>query len=324
MAYLYELEIQSFPNGDGCERYGIGVFRSREEAEAAARRYLSEIPGFRDYYCEYTVRETALIGDPATERVHTWFGYDRDEDENEIDILSGKLYEQEADARAALDAARNGHRRAEWDLCSWQIGRCEWAEGFDREYPSGKAAPTLSQLREGLRELIEPRTMCGIEYEYSDNVQYGFPLAVGEQLFLLALDDDFLLNGFTVRRLRDIYELGDRKGIYQAIAEQEGLTVFDVPDVDISDWQSVFAALQKMNKHVIVEREYEPGFFRLGVIEAVAEDHVVLRHYDADGVWQEPAAIDYREITSVTFDDRYAEVFSRYVDTNSFIPDCFF
>lgn len=313
MAYLYELEIQSFPHGDGCERYGIGIFRSRRDAEATARRYLREVRGFRDYYCEYTIRETALIGDEATDLVHTWFGWNVDEDENEIDTLSGLLYVDAAAAEAALASAKAENDRQEWALQCWQLGKCEWSEGFIRDYPSGKLAPTLAELREGLRALIDPRTMCGIEYEYSDNVQYGFPLAVGEQLFLMAIDDDFLLNGFTVRRLRDIFELGDRKGIYQSIAEQEGLTEFDAPDVDITDWPRVFTSLQSLGKHIIVEREYEPDFFRLGVIEAVAEDHVVLRHYDADGIWQEPLTIPYREITSVTFDDRYASTFSSYV-----------
>ena len=93
MARLYELEIQSFPNGDGCERYGIGVFRTRQEAEDTARRYLQTVKGFKAYYCEYTVRETELIGDPATELVYTWFGWNLGEDDNEAEILSGLLYE---------------------------------------------------------------------------------------------------------------------------------------------------------------------------------------------------------------------------------------
>lgn len=313
MTYLYELELQSFPNGDGCERYGIGVFRSRGQAEETAKRYLREVRGFRDYYCEYSIRETELVGSRNTDIVHTWYGWNVDEDENEIDLLSGLFYEDAAEAEAAMEAAKAANDRQEWTLSHFRIGKCEWPEGFIRDYPSGKLAPTLAELRAGLRELIEPRTMCGIEYEYSDNVQYGFPLAVGEQLFLLAIDEDFLLNGFTVRRLRDIYELGDRKGIYQAIAEKEGLTRFEAPDVDVSHWKSVFTSLQKLGKHIIVEREYEPDFFRLGIIEAAAEDHVLLRHYDADGIWQEPARIDYREITSVTFDDRYANTFAKYV-----------
>lgn len=313
MSYLYELEIQSFPNGEDCERYGIGIFRTEAEAVETAERYLREVKGFRDYYCEYTIRKTELIGRDNLCFVHTWFGWNVDEEENETDLLCGLMYEEEAAARSAMEAAKVANSRQEWVLNRWQIGKCEWTEGFEREYPDGSIAPTLSELREGLRKLIAPRTMCGIELEYSDQVLYGFPLAVSEQLFLVAEDDDFLLNGFQVRRLRDIFELGDRKGIYQTIAEKEGLTDFAVPDVDITDWRSVFASLQKLGKHIIIEREYEPEFFRLGVIEAVGEDHVVFRHYDADGIWQEPAKIPYRDITSVTFDDRYANTFAKYV-----------
>ena len=62
MSYLYELEIQSFPNGEDCERYGIGIFRTEAEAVETAERYLREVKGFRDYYCEYTIRKTELIG----------------------------------------------------------------------------------------------------------------------------------------------------------------------------------------------------------------------------------------------------------------------
>ncbi len=313
MAYLYELEIQTFPNGDACERYGIGIFRTHAQAEETAKRYLREVKGFRDYYCEYSIRETELIGSAETDIIHTWFGWNVDRDESEVDLLNGLFYEDAVAAEAAMEAAKASHNRQEWTLSCWKIGKCEWTEGFVRDYPSGRIAPTLAELRENLRALIKPRTMCGIEYEYTDSLHYGFPLAVGDQLFLMAIDDDFLLNGFTVRRLRDIYELADRKGIYQNIAEKIGLTEFDSPVVDISGWKGVFTSLQKLGKHIIVEREYEPDFFRLGVIEDVAEDHVVLRHYDADGIWQEPAAIAYREITSVTFDDRYADTFSKYV-----------
>ncbi len=313
MAYLYELEIQSFPNGNECERYGIGIFRTRELAVQTAQRYLHKVKGFRDYYCEYTVRETELVGDPATEFVHTWSGWNVDEDENEVDILNGPVYEYAAAAEAALASARKEHDRQEWSLNRWQIGKCEWTEGFEREYPDGSLAPTLAELREDLQIRIDQRIMTGIEYEYGDGAKYGYPVRVGKDLFLIAVDDDFILNGFKVRRLRDIFEIQDRNGMYQTIAEKEGLTDFEVPDVDITDWRSVFTSLKRMNRHIIVEREYEPDFFRLGIIESVAEDHVVLRHYDADGVWQEPARIEYHEITSVTFDDRYANTFSKYV-----------
>lgn len=314
MALLYELELQSFPNGDECERYGIGIFRTRMEAEDTARRYLAEVKGFRDYYCEFSIRESDLVGDASSDLVHTWFGWNLDENENEVDILSGLIYTDPAEAEAALAAAKAENERQEWVLNCWEIGRCEWTEGFIRDYPSGQIAPTMQELRDSLNECREPRTLCGVEFEYSDNPVYGFPAAVGEQLFLLAEEDDFVLDGFTVRRLRDIYEFKSKKGMYQQISEAEGLTRFEAPAVDISDWRSVFLSLQKLRKNVIVENEYGDGFFRIGRIEEVAEDHVLLRHYDADGIWQEePARIEYREVTSVTFGSRYVEIFSKYV-----------
>lgn len=300
MTNYYELEIQSFPNGEDCVRYGIGVFRTRQEAEDIADRYFTDIPGFKDYYCEYTIRESALIGDPKS--VFNFTGWNEDEMGNEADILVSPLYADPRSAERAMKKAQSESPRQQWCLNHWTVGECYWREGFTRDFPNGKLAPTLTELRDGLRALVEPRTVCGVEYEYSDGAYYGFPLAVGQHLFLMAVDDDFLLNGFTVRRLRDIYQIGDRKGIYQTIAEKEGLTIFEPPQVDITNWESVFRSLQSLGKNVIVEREYEPDFFRLGRIETVAQDHVLFRHFDADGVWQEPAVISYRDITSVTFE----------------------
>lgn len=313
MAYLYELEIQSFSNGEECERYGIGIFLSKKDALKTAKRYLKEVKGFRDYYCEYTIQEQELVGDHLNGVVHTYQGWNVDEDGNEHDIVTGLMYTEIEAAEVAMESVKDTYDRQEWALLSWQVGKCEWTEGFEREYPDGQIAPTLPELRERLRDLRERKAMCGIEFEYSDDVQYFFPVAVDDQLFLAAIDDDFLLNGFTVRRLRDIYDLSDRPGIYQTIAQKEGLTKFPAPDVELTDWRSVFISLQWLDKPVIVEREYEPEYFRLGRIEEVKKDRVIIRYFDADGVWHGPVEIPFHGITSVTFDDRYATTFSKYV-----------
>ena len=313
MSYLYELEIQSFSNGEEMERYNIGIFRTRKDAETTARRYLSEVKGFRDYYCEYSIRESELVGNSCAESVYTYYGWNVDEDGNEYDIVDGFLYSEMEAAEAAMESVKDAYDRQEWVLESSQIGKCEFAEGFVREYPDGRTAPTLPELRAQLAALASPRTACGIDFEYGDEPLTGFPLAVGSQLFLVAVDIDFQLNGFTVRRLRDIRRVKARRAMYQTVVEQEGLTKFKVPRLGISDWRSVFTSLQKMDMAIIVEREYEPSYFRLGRIESVQKDQVVMRYFNADGVWQEPVEIPYHYITSVTFDDRYANTFSKYV-----------
>lgn len=313
MEFLYELEIQSYANGEECERYRIGIFRTRKDAEKTARRYLKDIPGFRDYYCEYSILEHELVGNFIAGYVHTYHGRNLDDDGNEYDIVTGLLYTSAEAAEAAMEAVRDSYDRQEWVLDRWQVGKCEWADGFRREYPDGRIAPTLPELRTRLQTLSDGRQHCGIVYEYDDGVQNGFPVAVGEQLFLMAVDEVFHLNGFTVRRLRDIHEVRQRKGLYQSIAEREGLNGFAAPDVDLTNWKSVFISLQWLDKPVIVQRKYEPEYFRLGRIESVKRDRVLIRYVDSEGIWQEPVEIPFQGITSVTFGDRYSQVFSKYV-----------
>ena len=64
------------------------------------------------------------------------------------------MYEEKSAALAAMEAAKAANSRQEWVLNRWQIGKCEWTEGFEREYPDGSIAPTLSELREGLILLL--------------------------------------------------------------------------------------------------------------------------------------------------------------------------
>lgn len=313
MAFLYELEIQSYSNGEECQRYCIGYFRSQKDAQKVAKRYLKEVRGFRDYYCEYSIREHELVGEFIAGFVHTYVGWNVDEDGNEYDIVEGLLYAKAEAAEAAMDSVQDSFERQEWKLQRWQVGKCEWAEGFVREYPDGRIAPTLPELREKLQSLADDRQHCGIVFEYDEDIHNGFPAAVGDQLFLMAVDEVFHLNGFSVRRLRDIHEVRQRKGLYQSITEREGVNQFAVPDVELDNWHSVFISIQWLDKPVIIQREYEPQFFRLGRIEQVKRDRVIMRYFNSEGVWQDSVEIPFQGITSVTFGDRYSELFSKYV-----------
>lgn len=165
MVCLYELEIQSFPNGTACERYGIGIFRTRLEAEETAQRYLKEVKGFCDYYCEYIIKESRLIGSDTGGLVHTYFAWNTDADMNETDIICGPLYADADAAEAAMNTAKAKQPRQEWVLRHWQPGKCEWTEGFEREYPDGSTAPTMKELRDTLRACLKPRTICAVEFE---------------------------------------------------------------------------------------------------------------------------------------------------------------
>lgn len=137
MAHLYRLDIDTFPNGAERDGLRIGIFRSRQEALDTARRYLREVPGFRDYYCEQQIAVVPLFGGEAADAVWSYCGWNTDEDLNELDILDGAFYTTEQAARTAMEAAQKAHSREEWVCSRWVLGRCEWTEGFVRDYPSG-------------------------------------------------------------------------------------------------------------------------------------------------------------------------------------------
>lgn len=168
-----------------------------------------------------------------------------------------------------------------------------------------------------LKEAINPHQMVRFLFHYSEFDRYFFPLAVGEALFLCAEENDFLLDGFTVRRIRDVERIEPREGIYTEIMRSEGwLDNLKTPDVDISCWQSVFRSLQKMGRNIIIESESldDEPLFAIGEIQSVDGESVLLFPFDADGIWEDqPIQIFYEDITSVSFDTRYINVFSRYL-----------
>ncbi len=116
------------------EAFFIGVFRTGEEAEQTARRYLSDVPGFRDYPCVYSIHEKPLRGEALQDdRVYWAQGWNWNENQDEVDVVESDDFTSEAGANAALAEMKREQPRTEW-LVLWAVpGQCEWREGFDRD-----------------------------------------------------------------------------------------------------------------------------------------------------------------------------------------------
>ncbi len=175
-----------------------------------------------------------------------------------------------------------------------------------------------SEIKALIASAVEPRELCRVFFNYDYSYTYYFPLIVSDKLFLGANEDDFILDGFSIRRFRDVKraELKDDKCI--EIIKAEGiLDGLQIPDVDVTDWYSVFMSLARLNLNIIIEKESlddDEWEFAIGRIEKVLKSKVIFKHFDADGVWQDDfCEIPYSEITSVTFGSRYVNIFSKYV-----------
>ena len=169
-----------------------------------------------------------------------------------------------------------------------------------------------------LQRSAEQKTLLRLYLKYDAYYSYWFPFGASPKLFLAAKEDDFIIDGFSIRRISDIkkIELKDDK-CNEILKAEKVLDRLSAPEIDLTDWHSAFLSLQKLDKNIIIQHESleeKEWDYWIGRIEKVLKTKVVFRHFDADGIWQEePYEIPFSRITSVTFDSRYVNVFSKYV-----------
>lgn len=176
----------------------------------------------------------------------------------------------------------------------------------------------LLEIKDLINTAVKTKEMCRILFKYDYHYSSHFPLIISEKLFLSANEDDFIIDGFTVRRFRDVKKVDIKNDKFVEVIKCEGvLDNVNVPEIDVTDWYSVFLSLSKLNLNIIVERESlndDECEFAIGKIVKVLKSKVVFKHFDADGVWQEDNyEIPYSQITSITFACRYVDTFSKYV-----------
>lgn len=175
-----------------------------------------------------------------------------------------------------------------------------------------------TEVIELINTAAKSKDLCNILFKYNYHYSYHFPLLTSDKLFLSANEDDFIIDGFSVRRFCDIKKAEVKDDKFLEIIKREGvLDNIKVPEIDITDWYSVFLSLSKLNINIIVEKENlndDECEFAIGKIIKVLKTKVVFKHFDADGIWQdENYEIPYFQITSVTFLSRYINVFSKYL-----------
>ena len=312
MKILYELSFET----DRKESFQIGMFESRAKAQKQAARYLQTVPGFMDYFCIPHIAEIPCI-EPAGNHVYRFCGWNWDHSGDEQDCIFSSYYGSRETAETEMALAREETLREEWTLDRYTIGQCDWAEGFAREYADGEKAPTLHEIRSILQNATETQSLTEILFRDEDLNKYMFPLAVSDELFLAAEDHDFQLDGFTVRRIRDVEKISGRIGLYEKIIKEEGL-LDSLPKAhpDITNWETLFRDLKSRTENVIIEgdRDENTNFFMIGQILDAGSDSVTIRRFDADGIWDiEPQILSYADIFSVTFASRYIRIFSKYV-----------
>lgn len=144
---------------------------------------------------------------------------------------------------------------------------------------------------------------------------YCIPLKVGQDLVFVQYLYDFLIDGYKILRIKDITAIrsGDQERFSEKILRDEGiLNQIKTPPVNVNNWGTVLHDILVLEKNVVVECEIL-GEFYIGRIVEVSKTTLSLLHFDPLGVWDdEPTQIDFKDISVVSFDDRYSSIMSKY------------
>lgn len=115
------------------EEFFIGIFEFYNEAESIAKRYLNDVPGFRDHNCGYEIKAKKVIGEAdKLETVSMIWGWNVDDNMNSSDIWESELYASPDDAQNSLADIQKEIDRQEWCIDTYKTGECLWQEGFVR------------------------------------------------------------------------------------------------------------------------------------------------------------------------------------------------
>jgi len=175
-----------------------------------------------------------------------------------------------------------------------------------------------------LQELVAQRRVIRLTPRHRpDEKLYGIPLSVTDEFILLHEVHEFHLDGYLVIPLGNIkgIRLKEAEETTHRILEAEGaLKTLGLADpVCLSSYEELFSSLHASNLLVSVEACERVGkwiedFFVIGKVADVGTKTVSLLPFDASGHWEAtPTRVPFRRVLTVTFNNEYLNVFSRYL-----------
>jgi hypothetical protein len=176
-----------------------------------------------------------------------------------------------------------------------------------------------------LKTYIDNKDLIKVERSFKEErlPVSGFLLKVSKEFLLMQREADFRLDGYSIIPKPRFDSIRNNKfnKARKRILKKEGVTKRQygiAHDIDLTDWRGIFKSLKKHDCHVIVECEdMEEPLFLIGPIKKINKKSVSVQNYDPTGLLdKKPSTVDYESITIIQFDERYTNVFRKYLRTS--------
>ena len=152
-----------------------------------------------------------------------------------------------------------------------------------------------------------------------EGISSGFILDKSIDFILLQEVDEFRILGYQIIPIETIkhvrYNKNDRT--YERILKSEGLLnkVKIKYKIDLKNWNSIANDIKKTELTVISECEHpKQNYFCIGKLKRIHKKSISIRYFNAEGILDEKnTKHKFEDITKLSFDDHYANVFSKYL-----------
>lgn len=152
-----------------------------------------------------------------------------------------------------------------------------------------------------------------------EEISRGYIVDFSNNFVVIQETDDFKLMGFNVLPLKDFktirYNNNDRYYDKIMSLENQKNDIGIKTKIELTEWKTIFNSLRKAKKNIIIECENpEIDSFIIGPIKRITDKNVYIQYFNALGYLDEKyTKIEYENISKITFDDRYIEIFSKYL-----------
>jgi len=153
-------------------------------------------------------------------------------------------------------------------------------------------------------EMPEPELLC-------------IPIKRSENLLLAHVFYDFSPDGYSIIRLDDVYDVLRDGGemFFERIIKAEGVYKDLAPpeEIDLASWKTALGSMKGRRDYCILEIDDEEDFL-IGKLMEVSDWDFTFWYFDAAGKWDDELdVIDYDDLISVSFGDRYTNTIIKYI-----------
>jgi hypothetical protein len=177
------------------------------------------------------------------------------------------------------------------------------------------------QIKEKLHlTIINNQPISVVRGNIAEESLYILPLEIGSQLVLGECISDFRYDGFKIFNLEDVTDVLDNPDVEfrNAIMRIEKIERQSQKSIspNLDGWENLFKDIKLSGVVVAVECEsveYEEEYY-IGKVLDVNEDSIQMQTFNTVAEWiSEAETILYKDITSVSFENRYITVYSKYL-----------